>query len=175
MPINENDRQRIIQGLAPLASMFPNWKPSRETIEVYVQILADLDPLMLEASIFHLLSIDLEFMPSAGRIRQVAFDMLHTDLPDPYEAWEQVIRDVRAGAGHPIARTEPKAHSLAIRAVEMIGGWEMLATSELIAADRKRFIECYRALRSYKQTEYRRLPLVQKLITHFEGAKALPK
>ena len=166
MKIEPAERQRIIKNLAPLAAMFPNWKPDDYTIEAYVIALADLDPLSLEAAIFHLLSQPLRFMPSAGTIRHSAFDLQagNGGPPSAYEAWGMVGTAIKAGAGYPVAGVyqAPDVHPLVEKTVNYIGGWRHLAASENYTADRARFIDAYNQVREREVEQVRMLPQVRE-------------
>lgn len=162
--VNTNDRQRILESIAPLVSMFPHWKPDDFTIEAYIQTLADVDPLSLEAAALHLLSQPLEFMPTAGTIRHTAFDLSDgRETPTPGEAWEITRQALRAGAGYPTAGVykTPEVHPLVETAVRHVGGWRHLATSENYTADRARFLEAYKQVRSMAHGAARMLPQVR--------------
>jgi len=164
-PITEQDRQRVAERLAPLAAMFPNWKPTPQTIEAYVVVLADVDPFLLEAAIFELLSRPLEFMPVAGKIRQVAFDLGAPAIPDPYEAWSEVLGYFRG---------QTDVHPMVDRAVALLGGWKLLGQSENQVADRARFLECYRMATEKSEDSRRALPQVKQLVAHLGRRKELP-
>lgn len=166
MQITDDDRIRITERLAPLAAMFPNWKPERATIEAYVIVLADLDQDLLDAAIVEMLGRDLDFMPTAGKVRQAAFDLGSDGLPIAGEAWETVLDDVRNGAGHPVLQTPPKSHPLAQKAARQVGGWRYLALSENPIADRARFLQIYQDLMQQERHTQRRIPVVRQLIAN---------
>lgn len=180
MEINENDRQRVLEKLAPLVAMFPHYKPENAdlTFEVYVRMLVDLDPLMLEAGILHLLSQPLEFMPSAGVIRQTGFDLRAraAGVLTPYEAWAEVRAYIDAGAGHPISGRGLNGHpDPAIqKAVKSVGGWRVLSLSENLVADRARFVDSYREL-CRRDTEMATThPEVQAIMGKLAGQLSAP-
>lgn len=166
MTIDPNEKQRIEHRLAPLAAMFPNWKPDALTIEAYVVALADVDPLSLEASILHLLSQSREFMPTAGTIRHTAFDLQagNGGPPTAYEAWEMVQIAKDAGAGYPVAGVfeKPEVHPLVEKAVNYVGGWRHLVESENYTADRARFVDAYNQVREREIEQVRMLPQVRE-------------
>ena len=166
MNIPPDEKQRIEYRLAPLAAMFPNWKPDDLTIEAYVIALVDVDPLSLEAAILHLLSQDRDFMPTAGTIRHTSFDLQagNGGPPAPYEAWGIVGTAIKAGAGYPVAGVypAPDVHPLVELAVNYVGGWRHLAASENYTADRARFIDAYNQVREREDEQVRMLPQVRE-------------
>lgn len=166
MNISPEEKQRIQYRLAPLAAMFPNWKPDDLTIEAYVVALVDIDPLSLEASILHLLSQPRDFMPTAGTIRHVAFDLQagNGGPPGAYEAWEIVGKAIKAGAGYPTVGVypDPDVHPLVEKTVGYIGGWRHLAASENYIADRARFVDAYNQVREREVEQVRMLPQVRE-------------
>ena len=166
MNIHPEEKQRIEYRLAPLAAMFPNWKPDDLTTEAYVVALADVDPLSLEAAILHLLSQPLKFMPSAGEIRHASFDLQagNGGPPTAYEAWGIVGTAIKAGAGYPVTGVypAPDVHPLVEKTVNYIGGWRHLAASENYTADRARFIEAYNQVREREVEQVRMLPQVRE-------------
>ena len=168
MNIPPEEKQRIEYRLAPLAAMFPNWKPDDLTIEAYVVALADIDPLSLESAILHLLSQDRDFMPTAGTIRHTSFDLQagNGGPPTAYEAWELAGKAINAGAGYPVTGIfqDPDVHPLVDKAVRYIGGWRQLATSENYVSDRARFIDAYNQVREREIEEVRMLPQVREQV-----------
>ena len=166
MNIDPEEKQRIEYRLAPLAAMFPNWKPDALTIEAYVVALVDVDPLSLESAILHLLSQPLSFMPTAGTIRHTAFDLQagNGGPPTAYEAWGLVGTAIKAGAGYPVAGvfSKPDVHPLVEKAVNFIGGWRHLAASENYTADRARFVDAYNQVREREIEDVRMLPQVRE-------------
>jgi len=168
MKIHPDERQRIEYGLAGLMAQFPNWKPDDLTIEGYVRVLIDIDPLLLESAILHLLSQKREFMPVAGTIRHTAFDLEagNGGPPTAYEVWELAGKALNAGAGYPVAGVfqPPGIHPLVEKAVRYIGGWRQLATSENYVSDRARFVDAYNQVREREIEEVRMLPQVREQV-----------
>ncbi len=166
--VDEETRQLIHERIAPLSGQFPNWHADELTVEGYVIVLADLDPLMLESAIFHLMSQRREFMPTAGTIRHAAFDLAQGNggPPDPFEAWEQVNQALLNGAGHPIVGEgmTPAVHPLVEKAVRYIGGWRYLSASDNPVADRAHFVKAYKQTVDREVEDLRMLPQVRERI-----------
>jgi hypothetical protein len=178
MNVDENTRQRVQERIAPLASMFPNWHGTPETVEAYVQVLADLDPLMLEAAIFQLLSTRLDFMPTAGTIRQTAYDLSDRAAGrlGPYEAWEAVVR---AFADVGAYRSPDFDDPIIGDAVKAVGGWRNLCASDNMVADRARFIDAYTRLSSRRREDEAMLPDMRRrfilLVDKLSANRSLPQ
>ena len=160
--IDEETRQRIQVRLGPLVAMFPNFHPTIETFEAYVMVLADIDSAVLETAVLHLLEQPLDFMPTAGRIREVAFDLADnaggSGIPDAYAAWEEVLSAIREYGSY---RTPIFSNELIERAVRHVGGWRELCASENTVADRARFLEAFSRLRSRHREDSRMMPVVR--------------
>lgn len=173
------DYQRVLTALKPLTVLYPNWKPADSVWKSYVMVLADIEPELLERAIVQLVGEPREFMPVPGIIRQLAFDLkdVASNLPDAYEAWEQVLADISRGMGHPIAGNgmEPEAHPLAVKAAQMIGGWRFLAQSENQYTDRARFIDAYERAKEKQAFTARMLPETRRYIAELADAMAEPK
>ena len=139
--------------LAPIAAAFPNWKPSKETYEVYRWILADVPVEALKVAVWQLLSQPRQFAPSAGELRAAALVLVEeatgSRLPTPFEAWEMVIDYCR--------ERRPIRNPLVLRAARQLGGLSAIGMSSNPAAERARFIEAYSEL-LHKVQELRRLP-----------------
>lgn len=176
--IPAEDQTRIRQTLAPLAGMFPHWDPGDETIMGYIVTLADLDSLLLESAVFHLLSQPLKFMPTAGEIRHAAFDLRDGNggPPDPYEAWAQVEQAKNNGAGNPLFKDrDHNVHPLVEKAVRYIGGWRNLAMSENHVSDRARFIDAYGQVKDREIEDQRMLPEVRDTMKALADQLAKPQ
>jgi hypothetical protein len=175
-----NTEAHVIRQLGKLNGLFPSYELTESAIESYVQTLADLDPLDIEAAVTHLIS-KVRFYPKPSEIRDAVFDLRSAanGYPTPYEAWEQVVDDVWRGVGHPIVglTREPEAHDLAQRACRQIGGYTVMSQSENPTADRARFIDAYRQIRDRTTELERMLPGVQehvKLLADKLSVKSLP-
>jgi len=148
-----------------LASLYPNFRLNRATNEAYYQILADVPAENLWAAVRHLGSQNREFPPSAGTIRQTAFDLAEMatgNTPTAIEAWGQV----QQVWGRPLESRIDYVHPLTQRAVEAMGGWTRLGQEplEMAAATRARFAEVYGVLLKREQEDVRMLPEVRDMI-----------
>jgi len=163
--------------LAVLASTYPNYKLSAETLNAYHSILADLDVDLLKSATLHIAATS-KWFPAASEIRAAAFSLVEQSegVPDAYEAWTQVLSEIgRVGrAGRP-----NWTHEAVGATVQAIGGWGYLCMSENMVADRARFVEAYGMMVSRERERVRMLPAVQaqigKLAGRLTGGSALKR
>ncbi|MCH8877794.1 MAG: hypothetical protein IIA89_13390 [Chloroflexi bacterium] len=169
-----DDAQRITKALAPLTSVFPNWKGTPETVSVYVRILADLPPELLEMAIVQLLSQDREFMPTPGTIRETALqleDYASGRLSAP-EAWGEAMRLIR-GVGSARLDQEGSGDDTLDQAMRAVGGWRAVGYSDNPTADRARFIEAYSTIDRREREERRMLPAVREHIAQLADSMSV--
>lgn len=179
--MNEYEKQRVVGELAKLVAIFPKHPLTRDTVEVYAQALASVDPLTLEAAISHLVTTA-RFFPKPSEILDAVFDLeaRAAGLPDPEQAWELVDRELMNGRGHPIVGRDLESNlpSSIEQAVRAVGGWRYLCESENLTADRARFVDAYRAALRRQSEDRRMLPPVHREIRRLSGKlradRALP-
>lgn len=75
--------------VAALAAAYPRQAVTRDTVAVYVRSLRDLPVDHVEAATRTLMN-DSVYFPTIAEIRQVVLERVHP-LPQPEEAWEQVM------------------------------------------------------------------------------------
>lgn len=75
--------------VAGLAAAYPRQAIQRETVSVYVRALRDLPVQHVEAAVLTLITESV-FFPTVAEIRAAVLDRTHP-LPEPEEAWEQVV------------------------------------------------------------------------------------
>jgi hypothetical protein len=147
--------------LSPIAAAYSNWKPTAQTYRVYGFILGDLDEHALKIAVWRAVSEDRAFAPAPGELRALALDAIEqasgSAVPSEFEAW-QVVSRAFIDVGH---TGEPDFPELISEAVRRVGGWRSLCASENATADRSRFIEAYRELRTRK-VDNLRLPAAVK-------------
>ena len=155
--------KRVVQTLAPLAAVFPNWKADDPMLRVYAELLGDLDDDMLQASVLALLSDPLDFMPTPGTIRAkvVELEEMRDGVPTVYEAWSSVLMS--------FGSTRPSLHSLTKKAVDQLGGLNHIGMSDNAVAERARFADCYRDILEAERKKKRMMPSVR---VYLESGKA---
>jgi len=165
------EREEFAEVMAWITAAFPHQEFTAPTVEVYFEMLHDLPSEILKASLVKVAASE-EFI-SPAKVRSAAGDLSPylLGLPDPYDAWEQVYRAVKDGAGHPITRYVPDLHPLIVKAVDQIGGWTTLSRSEAPHFDKKRFLEAYKML----STRKREIIQMPKQIRDLAKKLSLPK
>ncbi|MFZ6027796.1 MAG: hypothetical protein ACOYYS_08785 [Chloroflexota bacterium] len=151
----------ILKALKILGDVYSNSRLSSSSVEVYVQLLADIPAEVLEQAAIEHISRSTYF-PTIAELRAAAFDILEAvdPIPTDYEAWAEVQAEIRrvGNAGQP-----QFSHALVARAVQLFG-WRYLCLSENPVADRSHFIQAYQALRENARRESRRAQRVTEFI-----------
>lgn len=164
----------IAQVVSVIATAYPNWQPAPNTPELYFKLLGDIPTDELKAAVLHCVAeAGRKFAPSIGEIRGAVgvIRTKSTNLPSAYEAWQEVITQIRDNGGDfgkPVW-----SNPLVERAVRSIG-WRELRFSENQAADRARFIQCYEQLTERATQEDIMLPEVRGFIEANGGRLLAP-
>lgn len=92
------NKQEILKAVAPLQLAFKgNLDDAR--MRLYVEMLSDIPPSILEASVKKLIMTN-KFLPSIAEIRETAYGIKGTisgtAAPDESEAWGEVMKAVRS-------------------------------------------------------------------------------
>ena len=162
MNYSDNDKH-IAKTLGYLAMLYPNFQLAKPTIDAYLTILSDLPAEMVQPAAQQLGTEKRAYFPSAGEIRQAAFDLQETaeEIPSAYEAWGQ------------IKGTYPGYHALTKRALDTLGGNEAwgnsLVTEEM--SWRARFIAAYETLLKRERDQQRMLPGVRDYVAQLKEGK----
>lgn len=123
-----------------LRAAFPRQKLPEDTLEVYAELLGDLDFGVAKMAVMTL-ARTVDFFPSIAEIRNAVADIV-SPRKLPEEAWGEVQQAIgRIGA----YRTPVFEDADTQRAVEIIG-WQNVCLDENAAATRARFIDAYRGL-----------------------------
>jgi hypothetical protein len=77
-----------------IASAYPSWKPTQETVAVYVELLVDLDGNEAQSALRSLLMAS-EYPPSVATIRKKVLEQMDGLPLTKTEAWELVMSMVR--------------------------------------------------------------------------------
>lgn len=131
-----------------IASAYPNWKPTKETIEVYVQLLEDLEPNEVKEAVKRLV-MGSEFPPSVANIRMKVLE-LKDGLPlTKAEAWELVMNLVyRYGTYN-----RPEIEDFVTKQIVASIGWREICMSTNIDTVRAQFFRLYDELAEKVITE----------------------
>src|SRR3990167_4565526 len=149
----------VFKPVTALAAAFPHGKITRETIEVYVHSLSDLDEPLLNAAIMECLST-CEFFPTIKAIRDTAARLALGDHLEALEAWALVKRFARDGDYNYIHEFDDPLITECAR----ILGWRDYLNSNTNDEPswRARFCEIYNQLRERQVREIRSLPGVNE-------------
>lgn len=145
--------------LAVLSAAFPTFSLTDATMQVYERMLADLDAHLLEAAALQHVA-DNRYFPTISELRALCREIGNPGALAPSEAWGIVIREIQNVGSY---GTPNFGDPLITTAVEQIGGWKHLCLSENVIADRARFIDAFRDLRSTVTRELALLPAVKAL------------
>ena len=171
---------------AMLVAFAQNWPAKadhfkqQDTVAFWCRYLEDMDDGLLKATAKTILS-EAKFPPVVADVREMAF-RLQADVvgvPDAYQAWNMVKKWMRLpptlfrDGKHYKRRPLPPVIQ---KAVDGIGGGDMLGMSENETADRARFVEAYNNLMGRMRHQATMLPEVRELVRNAalpEGLKKL--
>jgi len=123
-----------------LMTCYPATPMGQENIQAYASHLADLDAEVAAVAIRRCIA-SCRFLPSIAEIREQAAACLD-DAPDAEQAWGIVCAEVRR-VGYNGRPAFP--HARILDAVQAIGGWYDICSSDNAAADRSHFVKAYAA------------------------------
>ena len=116
------NKQDILKAVAPLQLAY-NASLDDNRLRLYVEMLSDIPPSILEAAVKKLIMTN-KFLPSIAEIREVAYGIKGiisgTAAPDESEAWGEVIKAIRSVGYY----GKPKFSHEAITAAVNNIGWQ---------------------------------------------------
>jgi len=131
-----------------IASAYPQWKPTKETIEVYVSLLEDLEAVEAKEAVKRLVMAS-EYPPSVASIRRKVLE-LHDGMPlTKAEAWELVMLLVHKHGTY----NRPAIEDGITQAVVNSIGWREICTSTNVDTIRAQFFRLYDELAEKVTTE----------------------
>jgi len=153
------------------------------TYAAYHAILQDIPEDVLQVAVIHL-GCESQWFPTAAEIRQAAFSLLEKvqGTPSAQDAWAEVTQKMRAGFydtskgwHEPRGPTDDDWSCPLIQsAIDAIGGWHALRTSENAVADRARFLEAYNHYLTRARQDQRMAPLIAERLG-IQQRDALPE
>jgi hypothetical protein len=164
----------VIEILAMLGAAYPRFSPTKETVQVYTQLLADLPADYLRAAAMQCATSG-DFFPSVHELRRAASDLQRGVLkvPEVYEAWEEVIQrahETMTYFGHNedgewVEKNEEYqwSHPVVKRVAESLG-WPRFFPGENLSTDRAHFFKMYEAAMRKFTDENLMLPEVRQFI-----------
>lgn len=159
MPANPS-MDPVEVALLKMVSLYPNESVNELTIATYLELLADIPAPLLVAAIMQC-AAECKFMPKPAEIRERYASMRESVFRSPAEAWELVMREMRA-TGHS-GRPNFDGDALVERVVKMVG-WRNLCVSENISYERHTFLRLYEDLLKGATAREKLLPQTRKAI-----------
>ena len=152
-----------------MSASYPNFVLRDDTTKVYMRLLADIPPEVLEAAALECITKS-EFFPTVAKVREAAMNLMlnKAALPSAFEAWAEVCKEIRrvGYAGKPEFSTP-----LIEKAVQGIGGWRYICLSEDGVADRARFFQGYDILMQRAEAQAKMLPEVRHVAERLAAGK----
>jgi hypothetical protein len=135
-------------------------------VNVWLDLLKDIDPKCLIQATRQLASQPGQWPPTVGEVRSLAVDLSMGEYApvSEFEAWERALR---VSIGEPIVTSEEEK-----RALNMIGGTWQIKHSENLSFDRRAFVSHYSELIKRKKRIDSALPEVKQIANL--NAPALP-
>ena len=149
------NKTEFLKIFAKLTAAFPGVAITPETLQVYFEDLADIDPELLNVAVVKIRATfkgdyGVKF-PTIAHLREAAESIVAGEQLTGLDAWGMVMADVRRGVGYPYAGTPDNPVQSAItdpvilRCVQSVGGWGHLqrSTDEQDISNRSQFILAY--------------------------------
>ena len=121
-----------------IASAYPSWKPTQETVAVYVELLADLDKNEAQNALRSLLMAS-EFPPSVASIRKKVLELKDGTPLMKAEAWELVMTLIHRYGTYERPAIEDYVTKQVVNAL----GWRELCTTTNTDTIRAQFFRLY--------------------------------
>lgn len=137
------NKQDILKAVAPLQLAY-NASLDDNRLRLYVEMLSDIPPSILEASVKKLIMTN-KFLPSIAEIRETAYGIKEiisgTAAPDESEAWGEVIKAIRSVGYYGKPKFSHEAITVAVNNI----GWQdiCMTTNEGMNILRSQFRRAY--------------------------------
>jgi len=151
--------EHITKIMGVLHAAYPNYVFADNTILVYCEMLADLDPYLLEqAAKAHLVTG--KFFPTIAELRERVANLVERacSTPGAAEAWGEVTEKMRIYGNTLYGGSVPEFSSPIVTRVVGYFGWNDLCLSENSVADRARFLQAYEIELTRAREDMRFLP-----------------
>ena len=121
-----------------------NLLPNPQAMDLWFSQLQDIPYKVAEAGLNKWVSLN-KWSPSIADIREITAEIMHGEMPDWGEAWEEVCRAIRNFGTYRVDEALASMSPMARKATERIG-WRNLCLSENQSADRANFRMIYESL-----------------------------
>jgi transcription-repair coupling factor (superfamily II helicase) len=157
--------------LMVLAAAFPDRKLDQVGIDLYCEMLKDIDTEFLGLAAKEILGSN-KFFPAISEIREKVNFLMSKIKSEKssQEAWEEVQSGIRAYGSYQV----PKFYPLTGRTVDAIGGWYHICCECDIEIMRAQFLKMYDNLLKRKQEDARCLPETLKFIENKKSDNIKP-
>ena len=166
------DKIEFMKVMGTLAALYPRFQLTDATMEAYYGVLSDLPIDLIKAAALELGSQDSPWFPSAGQLRQAAFNLLEQQdgCLMAGEAWAEVERVCKENyyprkldegyLGRGIT-VDLFSDPIVYAALMAVGGPDYRSKPEdTIHTTRARFMDSYKALKERQRQTRRMLPQV---------------
>lgn len=160
-----NEFKILVKGLKSVYTS-ERFLPDADAIKIWYQMLQDLSYQQTNAAIQKYMLTN-KFPPTIADIRELAVTVLHGDLPDWGEGWEQVLKAIRMYGSYRVEEAMESFDPITRRCVERLG-FRNICMSENINHDRANFRMIYENLVEREKKD-QQLPL--KLSQMIEGIR----
>lgn len=152
---------KLQNAVRALLVAYPRQEFPAPTQKLYLQLLGDLDPDVLEIAVLDLITKS-TFLPSISEIRAAVGSLYERSSGrlDAYSAWDKVCSEIIRVGWY----GAPELDDMTSRALKAIGGWRMTCQSENMTADRSRFVSAYETFLKREREEGVELPMVKHLL-----------
>lgn len=127
--------------LAYCAAMYPQYPVTKQTVEVYAEMLSDLDAVQTQLAVRDLLATS-DRWPSVAAIRRRYAERAGVLAPSKAEAWGEVRKAI---SEHGRRNRPDFSHPLVARTVEIMG-WHDLCNADNLDVTRSQFWKVYEDL-----------------------------
>jgi hypothetical protein len=153
-----------------MAAAWPNARVTEATPEVFAMGLSDIDFELGRRAVERLIMTS-KWMPSIAEFRDVCVSLQSGTRRAAGDAWGDVVRAISRWGIHRVPGVDFSFDDpLVARAVRAIG-WTTICNSEMIASERKQFIDLYQLYESQARVDAQSSRAVGALQN--QGSKAL--
>jgi hypothetical protein len=150
---------QIIKILSVMTLAYPKFELKPDTLEVYILMLRDLDPVVLDQAAKICMATK-TFFPAVAEIRAAAAEVTAraNHLPSAGEAWGEITDKIKTHGNTMTGKEYPTFSNPVVERVVKFMGWNNLCLSENEIADRARFLQIYEAEERRTREDMQYLP-----------------
>lgn len=144
--------------------------PEGKKLELWVLMLRDFKPSVIQHAVYHLISLGREFPPNIGQVRDQCAVMTHGELQDPVgaESWERIKQKMTGNPDLQLTELEKKALAQTSSIYD-------LKRSTNPTIDRAHYIKAFDHLVSKRHLDRQTLPEVKALVSKNTPALTAPE